>query len=174
MQNVKGSVVLILIIIILVSAVAGLGYVVIKGQPTKEIANPTEISTTASPTPSPTLTTAPTVAEKPVVVFEAEGSFTQAEKDEIYKKVINPYLDYYSMELPDQILLTITIAKNLTDNKDIYPYSVSTIFKSGGHAGFMVTKEGTGIAWWLPECMDGCKLSAAYKAKYPEIASKVQ
>lgn len=166
----NGSAVLIVIIAILLLAVGGLGYFVLKNQQPKNISTtPTGITTTPSPSVSPT----PTATSKPIVVFEAEGSFSQTEKNELYAKVINPYIDYYA-ELPEEILLTITISKNLQANKDVYPYSVKTIFKNGGNAGFMVMKDGTAIAWWLPDCMDSCNLSAAFKAKYPEIDAKVE
>lgn len=168
MHNKNGSAVLLVIILILILAVAVLGYFFIKTQPTKEISTaPTETTTTTSPSPTPT------AASKAVIVFEGEGSFSQTEKDEIYNKVINPYIDYYA-ELPDQILLTMTIAKNLQANKDAYPYSVKTIFNNGVNAGFLIIKEGTVISWWLPECMGSCNLSTSFKAKYPEIASKAQ
>ncbi len=170
MHNKNGSAVLIVIIIILVLAIIALGYFFVKSQPSKEIST-TPAATTA--TASPTLSPSQTAASKPVVVFESEGSFSQTEKTEIYNKVINPYIDYY-LDQPNETLLTITIAKNLMASKDTYPYSAKTIFKNGGNAGFLIMKEGTGVAWWVPECMNGCKLSDSFKVKYPEIASKVQ
>jgi hypothetical protein len=112
-------------------------------------------------------------SSKATVVYEAEGSFTAAEKIELKKKVIDPLLDYYSTE-SDQILLTLTISKNDKASKDQYPYQGQAIFQGGGNMGFLIMKVGTGVDWWYPECMGGCNLSAAYKLKYPEIASKVQ
>lgn len=180
MRYKNGSAILIIIIVILMVAVGVLGYFFIKNKPVEEIST-ISVETSVTPLPSAvpssspvsTLLSTPPVASTAVVVFEAEGSFSQAEKDEIYKKVINPYTDYFA-GLAGQTLLTISTAKNLQANKDIYPYLVNTIFKDGGNGSFLVMKEGTGIAWWLPDCLDTCNLSASFKAKYPEIAGKVQ
>lgn len=171
----KGSVAIIFVLIIVV-AIGLVGYFYVKNLPTEE-SGKTSVEKTAtpltsgflSPLPSPT----PSVVSKAVIVFEASGSFSQVEKDEIYKKIINPYTDYFS-ELPGQTLLTFSIAKNSQANKDIYPYLVNTIFKDGGNGSFLVMKEGTGIAWWLPDCLDTCNLSTSFESKYPEIASKVE
>jgi len=132
------------------------------------------VTPVASPTPMPTSVVSPSpTPNKATLIFEAEGSFTQAEKDELTKKVINPLLDYYSTE-SDQVLLTLTISKNDKASKDQYPYQGQAIFQGGGNMGFLIMKVGTGVDWWYPECMNGCNLSASYIAKYPEIASKVQ
>jgi hypothetical protein len=180
MRYKNGSAVLVIIIIILIVVVGVLGYFYVKNKPVEEIST-TSVETSVTPLPSQvpsslpvsTPLSTPSVASTAVIVFTAEGSFSQSEKDEIYKKVINPYTDYFA-ELSGQTLLTISIAKNSQANKDVYPYLVNTIFKDGGNGSFLVMKEGVGITWWLPDCLDTCNLSASFKAKYPEIASKVQ
>jgi hypothetical protein len=172
MRYKNGSAILVIIIIILIVAAGVLGYFFIQNKPADKIGT-TSVEVVATPSPLPLPSSSPPAISKAVVVFEAEGSFSQTEKDEIRSKIINPYIDYYA-ELPDQTLLTITIAKNLLASKETYPYSAKTIFKNGGNSGFLIMKQGTGVAWWVPECLDGCNLSASFKAKYPEIASKVQ
>jgi hypothetical protein len=174
MRYKNGSAVLVIIIIILLVAVSILGYFFIKNKTAKEIGTTSvEVISTPLPSVEPSSSLTPSATSKVVVVFEAEGSFSQTEKDEIRSKIINPYIDYYA-ELPDQTLLTITIAKNLLASKETYPYSAKTIFKNGGNSGFLIMKQGTGVAWWVPECLDGCNLSVSFKAKYPEIAALVQ
>jgi len=172
MRYKNGSAILVIIIIILLVAVGVLGYFFIKNKPVEEIGT-ASIEVVATPSPLPLPSSSPPATSKVVVVFEAEGSFSQTEKDEIKSKIINPYIDYYA-EIPDQTLLTVTIAKNSLASKETYPYSAKTIFKSGGNSGFLIMKQGTGVAWWVPECMNGCNLSTAFKEKYPEIAALVQ
>ena len=172
MRYKNGSAILIIIIVILLVAVGVLGYFFIKNKPADKMGT-ASIEVVATPSPLPLPSSSPSATSKVVVVFEAEGSFSQTEKDEIRSKIINPYIDYYA-ELSDQTLLTITIAKNSLASKETYPYSAKTIFESGGNSGFLIMKEGTGVSWWVPECLDGCNLSSSFKAKYPEIAALVQ
>jgi hypothetical protein len=173
----KGSVWIIFLSIIAVIALVGAAYFYGQNQTLKN--NKVAVVPTSSAIASPSaLDYAPPVSPTPAtnkatVVYEAEGSFTQAEKTELKKKVIDPFLDYYTTE-SDQVLLTLTISKNIQASKDQYPYQGQAIFQGGGNMGFLVMKLGTGVDWWYPECMNGCNLSAAYKLKYPEIASKVQ
>ncbi|MFI5241292.1 MAG: hypothetical protein ACHQUA_02550, partial [Microgenomates group bacterium] len=95
------------------------------------------------------------------------------EKSELKTKIINPLTDYYLMVETSQTLLTLTISKNDQPSKDTYPYKAQAVFQGGGNMGFLIMKSGTGVDWWYPECMV-CNLTAAYKAKYPEVAAKIQ
>jgi hypothetical protein len=176
-MNQKGNVLVIILAIVASLALAGGAYFYGQNQTLKKITEtPTGVDVTSAPlSQSPASSANPTAtpAKTATVVFEAEGSFTASEKDELKKKVINPFLDYYTTE-SDQVLLTLTISKNNQASKDTYPYQAQAIFQGGGNMGFLIMKLGTGVDWWYPECMNGCNLSASYKAKYPEIASKVQ
>ena len=172
MDRGKGSALTVVLGLVAVLALVGGAY--LYGQ-TQKLKNP-PITPVSSLSPSVVATSLPTPtppASKVTVVFEAEGSFSQSEKDELKKKVIDPLSDYYTTE-SDQVLLTLTISKNDKASKDQYPYQGQAVFQGGGNMGFLIMKIGTGVDWWYPECLNGCTLSASYKAKYPEIASKVQ
>ena len=174
-----GNVWLIILVIITIIAAAGGAYFYGQNQGLKKLtASPSGVAVSQAPVygnqsyvPEPTATP---VANKATVVYEAEGSFSIPEKAELQKKVIDPFVDYYAMENTGQTLLTLTISKNLQASRDTYPYQAQAIFQGGGNMGFLIMKVGAGVDWWFPECMMGCNLSAAYKAKYPEIAVKVQ
>lgn len=171
----KGSAVVIFLIIVAVLSTGTAAYLfgrnqnLIKGLDLRE-KNSIEVAGEAIPSAFPS-SSSKANAE---VVFEAEGSFTKLEKDELAKKVINPFLDYYKMEEARQILLTLTVSKNDKESKDSYPYQAQAVFQGGGNMGFLIMKEGAGVSWWAPECLNGCTLSPAYKAKYPSVASKVE
>ena len=174
----KGNVWILLLGLITALALAGGAYFYGQNQGLKKaIQDSVGVNVTSAPivqTPvSSQVPTASPSANKAVVVYEAEGSFTLSEKTELQKKIINPFLDYYTTE-SDQVLLTLTISKNDKVSKDQYPYQAQAVFQGVGNMGFLIMKLGTGVDWWYPECMNGCNLSASYKAKYPEIASKVQ
>ena len=174
MKKNEGSVWIVLLSVVAIGALAGAVYLYGQNQSLKSessVVTPSP-SVKSSPAPSAYATATPSTS-KATVVFEAEGSFTQTEKDELKKKVIDPLLDYYIME-SDQVLLTLTISKNDKASKDQYPYQGRAVFQGGGNMGFLIMKLGTGVDWWYPECLNGCTLSASYKLKYPEIASKVQ
>lgn len=172
----KGSVWVVLLSIIAIIALVGAAYLYGQNQSLKN-KSPEVIATPYVSSP-PSLNQSPAsspAASKVTVIFEAEGSFTQTEKNEIRKKVIDPFLDYYAEPgNSTQNLLTLTIARNTQASKDTYPYSGKAIFDGGANMGFLIMKVGTGVDWWYPECLNGCNLSAAFKAKYPEIAAKVQ
>lgn len=181
-MNQRGSVWIVLLAIIAALGVAAGAFFYGQNQTLKKvIQTPTGVEVTSAPlsqSPVASSSASPTSSAKPLaskatVVFEAEGSFTVAEKDELKKKVINPFTDYYVTE-STQVLLTLTVSKNNQASKDTYPYQAQAIFQGGGNMGFLIMKSGTGVDWWYPECMNGCNLSASYKAKYPEIAAKVQ
>ena len=163
----KGSVWVVLLSIVALVGIAAAAYFFGQNQALKK-----EPVATVAPTEAALPQVTPSPASSPVskatVVYEAEGSFTAAEKTELKKKVIDPFLDYYTTE-STQILLTLTISKNDKASKDQYPYQAQAIFQGGGNMGFLIMKVGTGVDWWFPECLNGCNLSAAYKAKYPEI-----
>lgn len=172
----KGSAFMVLITLIAIVAVGTAAYMYGQNQSLKSKFSPvvpTSYSTSlpqayqyTSPSPEPS---------KVLVIFDVQSAFTQAEKDEITKKIVNPFLDYYKE--PDsstQNLLTLTIARNTQASKDTYPFAGKAIFDGGGNMGFLIMKVGSGVDWWYPECLNGCKLSVSFKTKYPEIAVKVQ
>ncbi len=174
----KGNVWLVILAVIASLSLAGGAYFYGQNQSLKKITQiPVGVDVTSDPLsqiPIAVVNPTPTQrANKATVVYEAEGSFSAAEKSELKTKVIDSFLDYYTTE-SDQVLLTLTISKNNQASKDTYPYQAQAIFEGGGNMGFLIMKSGTGVDWWYPECLNGCNLSATYKAKYPEIASKVQ
>jgi len=168
--NRKGNVLVVVLIIIAVLALVGAAYFYLQNQKLKTTVSyisPAPSGLQVNPSPTPLVAN-----PKATVAFEAEGSFSQGEKDELYAKVINPYLDYNQDQ--NSTLVSLTISKNDKSNKDTYPYLALGIFKNGGTEGFVIVQKGTGIDWWYPTCMGPCPFSDSFKAKYPEISSNPQ
>lgn len=132
---------------------------------------------TPYPTPTPVMPTSeadkpePTgvMEAKAVVVWEPAGAISQADRDQIQARVVDPFIDYYR-DLGQGRLLTFTVSVNTQANAATYPYLAKGIFDNGVNNGFVVERAGGQIKWWYPECMGPCPLSAEFKAKYPEIA----
>jgi hypothetical protein len=130
---------------------------------------------TATVTSSKTITTSATVTattqssnspELPVIVFKPD-TFTQAEKDELKQKVIDPFV-YYEQETRDNRLVTV-VANKYSESEKIstgYYYAIEEFAKDGGWGGWLLGKDGK-IDYWRPECMDKCSISDAFRAKFP-------
>lgn len=113
-------------------------------------------------------------AVKPVVVFKPSDTFTEAERELLNTRLINPVVDYYSMER-DRRIFSIVINKLDIDS---YLYSVNISSRGDGTVGaaehmtewFFFVEKGKEIEYWQPlACLGGCKFSEEYKAKYPHV-----
>lgn len=111
---------------------------------------------------------------KPIVVFKPSDAFTQAERELLNTRLINPVADYYSMER-DMRIFSIAINKL---NIDSYLYSVQISSRGNGteevpenmFEWFFFGEKGKEIQYWQPlACVGGCKFSEEYKAKYPHV-----
>lgn len=128
--------------------------------------NPTNTQPTSQPpTQQP--------AQKPVVVFLAEGSIPITDKSQLQQRIVNPAIEYYQESSENSAVVSITIEPNTKESKSQYPYLGTIILANGGNNGFTISKQGGSISWWAPECMV-CTFSDAYKAKYPDVVSQVQ
>jgi hypothetical protein len=107
-----------------------------------------------------------------LVVVENEAAMSGSEREALYTRVIEPFVDYYK-DAGEGTLLSLTINQNTQDNRTTYPYLASATFDTGASMGFVVKKEGDILAWWYPECMDICPLSPEFMDKYPEIVELV-
>lgn len=117
-----------------------------------------------SPTPIPTAL--PTQAKQdivlPVVVYEPSGLFNNKDKEELAKKVIQPYFDYNNEK--EMVFIAIIINKDVSAK-----YSYMAINKNGGYESSVLTKKNDQFDYWVPDCMGPCEFSQSFKDKYPEI-----
>ena len=162
------------VIIIVLVGLAVTGFFVFQNKGVAPVVEPTPTltetitpSTSVSPSLSSIITASPTPETSFPIVYEASGSFSASEKNQIQERIINPFVDYYN-DL-DQEIASITISKSATAG---YPYALSGIFKSGVNNSFLIKASGGVVDWWYPECMGECPFSDEFKAKYPEIISK--
>ncbi|MBI3980457.1 hypothetical protein HY345_00490 [Candidatus Microgenomates bacterium] len=180
MRPTKDSVIIILSIITLFSLVAG-GYFYLQDEnlkkPLTNLAIPLSPALTLSPaspiydtngTSDSGMTVNKTGAE---VIFEGTIS-SGPDVNELYKKIVQPYLDYYEDQEKGS-LLTLTISENPYPSKTTSPYLGTGIFKNGANEGFVIDKKNGEIDYWVPSCMI-CTFSESFKTKYPEIVKNFE
>ena len=137
---------------------------------TSEAPKTIESTLTVTPSKQAEITAMPTktMEHTAVVVFEPPLGQEFADKNDIQKKIIDPFLDYYADENGEGYLVSLAISQNAQASKTTYPYLATAIFKNGGNSGFVIGKTDGNIQYWVPECMK-CTFSASFNAKYPEI-----
>lgn len=120
--------------------------------------------------PAPTPTPNQDNKNTPVVVYSPNGQFTAQEILELKNRFIQPFTDWNA----DNKISTVSIEIE-KPNPPIsgYKYKVSYINQGGSNGGFLYGTS-TPLEWWLPECLNGCKFTENFKAKYPEIVAKTQ
>ena len=105
------------------------------------------------------------------VIFE--GTFSSGpDKDDLYKKIVEPYLDYYEDQEKGS-LVSLTISENPYPSKTTSPYLGTGIFKNGANEGFVIDKKNGEIDFWIPTCMI-CTFSDSFKEKYPDIVKNFE
>ncbi len=102
----------------------------------------------------------------PVVSFHGAGS--KKEKDELMKKVINPYIDYNNEKSIEVITISLTFPANIEDYHEF-----SAIYKNSGSEGFIFReskgqKNARTYDYWKPECLGECEFTDTFKAKHPQ------
>ena len=191
MQN-KMMYLIFAVLVVIAVALCTLAYFMWQAQPKTETKQEPKITTTAStevllnpngatsvagPTVNPAtaavIPTTEAVKPKPVVVFEAEGSFAAGDKQKLQERIVDPYIDYYLDTYEPGYIVSITISKNDKSTAASYPYLGSAVFKNGGNNGFAISRDLDTFAWWAPDCMK-CEFTPAFKAKYPEIVEKYE
>ncbi len=176
-SNERGFAVIAIIVILVLVLGAIAGYFILQNQKTPA---PQQVSSQPSPSadliqeisPIPTseasLSPTPTA---PVVVFEAAGSFSDSEEEQIRQRVVNPFIAYHQ-DIEDYAdIVSITISHSATPG---FLYSVDAVFANGGMTGFLVSSTGGDIDWWLPDCMGECPFTQSFRATYPEIVSQFE
>jgi len=175
----------IIILIVVLGVIGAAGYYVYNSSKddkqttqstdTKTVSSATESSTAASTTAETKSTIKPT--------YTPENLFTESEKTELDKKLIQPNIDYaeqYKDKEGYDPVISITVTKK-TDAEyasqpeySKYRYTVDVVSKNGTKTGFLYAEKDV-IDWWLPECFNGqCGLNDAFKVKYPEIVTKLK
>lgn len=108
----------------------------------------------------------------PVVLFNPPGIFTSEEQDLLYTRLINPLVDYYTVEQGLGIFSVIIDKSKIGDY--LYGVQVATrgdgkVYSKNGSMGFLFGKQGEELEYWQPQCLGDCDLSDEYLAKYPHI-----
>lgn len=105
-----------------------------------------------------------------IVTFQPGGLFSAELKNELQKKLIDPYLDFYNED--GIYVVTMNIA---APEQGAISWSVFATNADGSYSDFLFgDKNQTIQRWWLPDCLGDCNFSNTFKGKYPEIVSEVE
>jgi hypothetical protein len=69
----------------------------------------------------------------------------------------------------EEELISMDIVVPMNDGEE---YDITTLFISGDYnprQEFSFGFKGEDYSYWIPECMDECVFSPAFRAKYPQI-----
>lgn len=175
----KSNVLLVLVGILLLLVGGMGGYIYFQSQPksttaTSEVVVSTPVPSIPAESHADAMVQAntPTPAVSTKVTIENEASFPALDVSELKARVINPFVDYNMDAYPDDALVSVTVKKNTQASSVNYPYLLDSVSTKGVTHGVSISRTNGHIDWWLPECMGSCNLTPAFKAKYPEIASK--
>jgi hypothetical protein len=167
-------VIVVLLLLILLGGVGGVMYLKSSMKtPSQESMKQVAPSETPIATPTPTVVPVASSSASPTVTIESQATLSAQDVSELQGRVIDPFMDYYKEARPEDPLLQITIMKNV-QNTVAFPYVLDSLSQEGIKQGSVISRTNGHLDWWFPECQMGCHLSDAYKAKYPEIAKKVQ
>jgi hypothetical protein len=138
---------------------------------TLEAANPTAAP---PPTDAPTADPAPAADAAPVVVFIPPGLFSDADREEIMRKVVDPFVHYYRDLVADGHPKLVSIAIESYTGDPAWRYGADAIFEGEVYISWLLPVTGGVLDWWIPECMNVCEVSDSFRAAYPEIMAIIE
>jgi len=126
------------------------------------------------PTDAPATAPAPAADAGPAVVFIPPGVFSDADRDEIMRKVVNPFMHYYRDLAAGGHPSLVSIAIEPYTGDPAWKYGADAIFEGEVYISWLMPVTGGVLDWWLPECMGTCEVSEGFRAAYPEIMSIIE
>lgn len=112
----------------------------------------------------------------PMVFVEGEEELSAEERDQLYKKVITPYIDLYREDKSDRVgLLELSLMKEtVAEFSETRPYMLCSSFQNGRNECIGVSRTDGKFDWFSPECGAKCIFPPLFSAKYPEIVKNYQ
>jgi hypothetical protein len=110
--------------------------------------------------------------QSPTIAFDNSGGISDADKNQILQKVINPYADYYR-DAGQGTLISLTVTLNTQPNNVAFPFLGIGTFDTGVKNSFVIERKGADISWWIPQCQGPCLLTDEFRTKYPEVVKSL-
>lgn len=104
----------------------------------------------------------------PVIVY-IPNTFSDAEKQELQSKVLDPFIDWHSYLSinPEDKFVSVLVNKYVEGD---YLYGITALTGAGGDIQFVHGDMKSGfVPVWVPDCMSKCEFNEAYSKKYPEV-----
>lgn len=139
----------------------------------KQISDLKNESTTTKPT-APNTSTSNSVNPKDSqttvpVLFSPARYFSESEKQEIKRKVTDPYIYYNNTESKNNPKsIAIVVEKYAENDRPTGSwYGIATAADNMDLASGWLFGENGKVEYWKPSCMGECPLSDAFKSKFP-------
>ncbi len=100
-----------------------------------------------------------------IIIFKDEGSFSETERQEIRKKVAEPFFDYNFDNKTEYTLMQIDRYTGEGYKYNIYAYA------GGGIQTSFLFGSVDPLEWWTPECMNECLFTPEFEKNHPEVVS---
>lgn len=171
------SVVEALLILVIISLLGGSGYYVLNA---KNNAGKSLDSAASQEQKIPTLNQA---EKDDSVISFASGAFTNQDKKDLSQKLIEPYFAYYNQfKGTDKYVEPVSITIHKISDEEYakqqsyakYRFKVEIVTRNSGTESF-IYGDNDKIDYWLPNCgVIGCTFDKEFRAKYPQIVTKVE
>jgi len=110
--------------------------------------------------------------DQPFIIFVPAGKFSEDEKKELVKKLVDPLIDFNAQENISFLSIVITLITE-ADKEGDFRYDVSTLDKDGNYGGFLYGEDKK-LEWWIPDCLEKCNFLDDFTDNYPEIVEIYQ
>lgn len=112
----------------------------------------------------------------PTIFVEGEEELSVEEREELYRKVITPYIDLYREDKSDRVgLIELSLMKETDEElSKTRPYMLCSSFQNGRNECIGVSRTDGRFNWFQPECGAICNFPPLFSIKYPEIVKNYQ
>ena len=100
-----------------------------------------------------------------IIDFKEEGLFSESERQEIRRKVAEPFFDYNFDNKTEYTLMQIGKYSGENYKYNIYAYA------GGGIQTSFLFGTSEPLEWWVPECMNECVFTPEFEKNHPEVVS---
>jgi len=168
---------ILLMLVLTAGVIAGYFFLQNQQTPTPQQSSPqpspsADLTQEINPIPTSAASPSP-AATAPVVVFDAAGSFSDSEEEQIRTRVVNPFIAYHQDIEGQADIVSMTISHS-SGTLESYPYGADAIFANGAHSSFLISTTDGVVDWYLPDCLGDCSFSENFRANYPEIVSQLE
>ncbi|MEP7166484.1 MAG: hypothetical protein ABI758_00720 [Candidatus Woesebacteria bacterium] len=162
-MNSRGNLNIVIAVLLGVVLVMGGGLVYISNRIPK---TQTQSTTSQDATQSADLESDASPSAALVVKYTGATALSDAQKDQIAKRVVAPVRDFYAWIGGEHVVTKLSIEATKENT-----YFATVTHSDGSEEGFLLNKADDGFGWWSPPCQTSCVFSPEFATKYPLIVN---